>query len=49
MGKMVRFHILDISSKDYDPIELEFDEELLGPSRHKIVKTELIKSPRWPP
>ena len=44
MGKILRIHILDISSKDYDPIELK-----LVPSRHKIAKTEPIKNPRWPP
>ena len=27
MGKMLRNHILDISSKDYDLIELKLDEE----------------------
>ena len=27
MGKMLRIHILDIFSKDYDPIELKLDEE----------------------
>ena len=27
MGKMLRIHILDISSKDYDPVELKLDEE----------------------
>ena len=27
MGKMLRIHILDISSKDYDPAELKLVEE----------------------
>ena len=30
MGKMFRIHNLDISSKDYDPIELKPDEEHQG-------------------
>ena len=30
MGKMMRIHILDIYSKDYDPTELELDEEHRG-------------------
>ena len=29
-GKILRIHILDISSKDYDPIELKLDEEHQG-------------------
>ena len=29
-GKMLRIHVLDISSKDYDPIELKLDEEHWG-------------------
>ena len=29
MGLMLRIHILDISSKDYDPVELKLDEEHL--------------------
>ena len=27
MGKMLRIHILDISSTDYDLVELKLDEE----------------------
>ena len=30
MRKMLRIHILDMSSKDYDPIELTLDEEHWG-------------------
>ena len=30
MGKMLIIRILDISSKDYDPIELKLDEEHWG-------------------
>ena len=30
VGKMLRIHILDISSEDYELIELKFDEEHLG-------------------
>ena len=30
MGKMLRIHISDISSKDCDPVELKFDEEHRG-------------------
>ena len=30
MGIMLKIHILDISSKDYDPTELKFDEEHWG-------------------
>ena len=30
MGKMLRIHILDISTKDYDPLELKLDEEHRG-------------------
>ena len=30
MGQMLRIYILDISSKDYDPIWLKFDEEHRG-------------------
>ena len=30
MGKMLRTHILDISFKDYDLIELKLDMEHLG-------------------
>ena len=30
MGKMLRIHIMDISSKDYDPVELKLDEEHRG-------------------
>ena len=47
MGIMLRIHISDISSKDYDPVELKLDEE--HPSRHKIAKTELIQTPSWLP
>ena len=46
MEKMLRIYILDISSKDYDPIALKLDEEL----RHKIAKIdEPIENLRWPP
>ena len=30
IGKMLRIHILDISSKDYDPTEWKLDEEHWG-------------------
>ena len=30
IGKMLKIHILDISSEDYDPIELKLDEEHWG-------------------
>ena len=30
MGKMLRIHVLDISSKDYNLIELKLDEEHWG-------------------
>ena len=30
MGKILRIHILDISSKAYGPIELKLDEEYQG-------------------
>ena len=49
MGKMLRIHILDISSKDYDLVEFKLDDQHQDPSRHKTAKTELIENPKWPP
>ena len=50
MGKMLRIHILDISYKDYDPIELNLMRNIGASSRHKIAKIdELIENARWPP
>ena len=45
-GKMLRIHILDISSKDYDPTELNLMRSIGAPNRHQIGKTELIENPR---
>ena len=47
MRKMLRIHDLDISSKEYDPIELI--RSIGAPGRHKRAKTEAIENPRWQP
>ena len=49
LGKSLRIHILDVSSKYYNLIELKLDEEHRVPSKQKIAKTEPIENPRWPP
>ena len=41
MGKFLRIHILDISSKDYDPVELKLDEEHLIDTRQLKLMIQL--------
>ena len=41
----MRIHIMDLTSKDYDPVKLEFDMEHSMACRYKIAKPELIENP----